>query len=248
LEGFLNKFLLTGGMLLILFSSCARNTVTDADGNIYHTVKIGNQIWTAENLRTTKWSDGAPIPHVPDSIAWHNLDSPGYCYYANTNNADTIKRFGALYNWYCVDSKKLAPPGWHVPTNDDWDTLQNYLIKHGYNWDGEKWDNRIAKSLAAQSGWKPFGIEGMPGNNMKDNNRSGFTGYAAGYRYDSRETHPVSMYWGIGHRAAWWSATETNKSIANVYGLGFCVDNLLKYDQQWLKTCGYQVRLVKNKN
>jgi uncharacterized protein (TIGR02145 family) len=242
--------LFIGSMFLILFSSCSRNIVTDADGNIYHTVRIGRQVWTVENLRTTKWSDGTPIPHVPDSVAWHNLASPGYCYYGNTNNADSIKRFGALYNWYCADSKKLAPPGWHVSTNDDWDTLQNYLIKHGYNWDNERRDNRIAKSLAAQSGWKPFTIEGMPGNNMKDNNRSGFSGFAAGSRYDTRDSisghPPVSMFWAIGHRAAWWSATEVTESIATVYGLGFCVDYLIKYEHQWLKTSGYPVRLVKN--
>ena len=251
MKDFMKPLLLTGSMFLILFSSCTRNSITDADGNIYHTVRIGNQVWTAENFRTTKFNDGAPLPHVPDSVAWHSLTTPGYCFYGNTNNTDTIKRFGALYNWYCVDSKKFAPPGWHVPTDDDWDTLQNYLIKHGYNWDGVKRDNRIAKSLAARSGWKPFGIEGMPGNNMEDNNRSGFTGFAAGFRNDSRDStnghSPVSMFWAIDHKAAWWSATEDNESIANVYGLGFCVDYLIKYEKLWLKTCGYPVRLVKNR-
>jgi uncharacterized protein (TIGR02145 family) len=242
----MKTILLLCSIFLMVGSFCARNTVTDADGNIYPAVRIGKQVWTAVNLRTTKFSDGAPIPHVPDSVAWHNLASPGYCYYGNTNNADTIKRFGALYNWYCIDSKKLAPPGWHVPTDDDWDTLQNYLIEHGYNWDGVKRDNRIAKSLAAQSGWKPFGIKGMPGNNMKDNNRSGFSGFAAGCRYDSRDSagwYPI--FETRGHRAGWWSATEFNESIGTVYGMGFCVDYLIKY-KQWLKTCGYPVRLVKN--
>jgi uncharacterized protein (TIGR02145 family) len=233
-------------MFLVLYSSCTRPTVTDADGNIYSTVRIGHQLWTVENLWTTKYNDGTPIPHVPDSVAWHNLASPGFCYYGNTFNADTIKWFGALYNWYCIDSKKLAPQGWHVSTDDDWDTLRNYLIKHGYNWDGQRKDNRIARSLAAQSNWKSFAIEGMPGNNMKENNRSGFSGLAAGFRYDSRDSagwYPV--FWAKGHRAAWWSATEVNETNGTVYGLGFCVDYLIKY-QQWLKTCGYPVRLVKN--
>ena len=125
----MKAILLTGSMLLILFLSCSRNTVTDADGNIYHTVRIGSQVWTVENFRTTKFNDGTSIPQVPDSVAWHSLTAPGYCYYGNTNNADTIKRFGALYNWYCADSKKFAPQGWHVSTDDDWDTLRNYLIK-----------------------------------------------------------------------------------------------------------------------
>jgi uncharacterized protein (TIGR02145 family) len=243
--------LLVGSMSLILHSFCSRNTVTDADGNIYPTVRIGGQIWTVDNLRTTKWNDGVPIPQVPDGIAWHSLATPGFCYYRNTNNADSIRKFGALYNWYCVDSKKLAPRGWHVPTNDDWTTLQNYLIEHGYNWDRKRSENNIAKSLAARSGWKPFTIEGTPGNNMKDNNRSGFSGLAAGCRYDTRDSVQVQgsswkgAFKAIGHKGAWWSATEVNESFGYVYGLGFCVERLIQYDM-FFKTCGYSVKLVKN--
>ncbi|MBN2567799.1 MAG: fibrobacter succinogenes major paralogous domain-containing protein [Deltaproteobacteria bacterium] len=244
--------LLICGILFILYSFCSqRNTVTDADGNIYPTVRIGSQIWTAENLRATKFNDGTPIPHVPDSVAWHDLTSPGFCYYGNMNNTDSIVKFGALYNWYCVDSKKLAPQGWHVPTNDDWAALQNYLIEHGYNWDRRKDGNRIAKSLAIQSDWKPFITEGMPGNNMKENNRSGFSGFAAGYRYDTRETIngniPRSIFAGLGHKAGWWSATQINESEAYAFGLGFCVEKLIQWDM-FLQTCGYSVRLVKNAN
>jgi uncharacterized protein (TIGR02145 family) len=242
--------LLIGCLLLILHSFCTRNTVTDADGNIYPTVRIGSQVWTAENLRTTKFNDGVPIPFVPDSTAWHNLVSPGFCYYENTNNADTIRKLGALYNWYCVDSKKLAPQGWHVPTNDDWATLQNFLIDHGYNWDRRKGGNRIAKSLAAQNGWKPYTIEGMPGNNMKENNRSGFSGLAAGYRFDLRDTiagkPPTSSFTAIRHKGAWWSATQATASMAFSYGLGFCREHLIEYNS-FDKTCGYSVRLVKNR-
>lgn len=239
-------------MLLVLYSFCSRNTVTDADGNIYSTVRIGSQVWTVENLRTTKWSDGTPIPRVTDSTAWHSLTTPGYCYYRNMNNADSIRKFGALYNWYCVDSKKYAPKGWHVPTNDDWTTLQNYLIGHGYNWDRTRSGNRIAKSLAAQSGWKPFRIEGAPGYGPQDNNRSGFSGLAAGCRFDSRDSVQTQgndlwrgAFMGMAHKGAWWSATQVNESYAYVYGLGFCVDALMQYEM-FFKTCGHSVRLVKD--
>jgi uncharacterized protein (TIGR02145 family) len=242
------NILLISSIVVVFISVCTRNAVTDVDGNIYHTVKIGNQVWMIENFRSTKFNDGTPIPHVADSVSWHSLTSPGYCFYWNTTNPDTIKRFGALYNWYCTNSDKFTPCGWHVPTDEDWETLQNYLIEHGYNWDGVKSDNRIAKSLAARSGWKPFGIKGMPGNVMKDNNKSGFSGFAAGFRFDSRDSvgwYPV--FEAIGHKAAWWSASEIDKSTATVYGMGFCVDYLIKY-QVWLKTCGYSVRLVKDRN
>jgi len=234
-------------MSCVLFGSCMRSDVTDVDGNVYHTVKIGSQIWMVENYRATKFNDGTPIAHVPDSVAWQALTSPGYCFYKNTCNTDTIQRFGALYNWYTVHAEKFAPEGWKVPTDEDWETLQNYLIQHGYNWDGVKRDNRIGKALAAQSGWKPFGIKGMPGNEMQDNNKSGFCGVPAGFRYDSRDSagwYPI--FDAIGHKAGWWSATEVTTSVASVYVVGFCIDYLVKY-HQWLKTCGYSVRLVKKR-
>lgn len=242
--------LVIGSIFLLLHSFCSQNTVTDADGNTYHTVRIGSQVWTVENLRTTKWNDGTPIPYVPDSIAWHGLATPGYCHFRNTMNADSLLQFGALYNWYCVNSKKLAPEGWRVPTNADWTTLQNYLIVHGYNWDRRRSGNRIAKSLAAQSGWKPFNVEGTPGHAMQDNNRSGFSGIAAGYRYDTRDSvignGPCKSVFSAGrHKGAWWSTTQVNESFAYVYGLGYCVEGLFQYGS-FFKTCGYSVRLVKN--
>jgi uncharacterized protein (TIGR02145 family) len=92
------------------------STVKDADGNVYHTVKIGNQVWTVENLRTTRNNDGSAIPHVTDGTEWAALTTPGYCFYDNMSNVDSIKEYGALYNWYAVDTKKLAPAGWHVPS------------------------------------------------------------------------------------------------------------------------------------
>lgn len=244
---FINKTLVFAIVVLALFSFCAQETVIDADGNRYHTKKFGRQVWTVENYRSTKFNDGTPIPLVTDSVAWHFLLSPGYCYFGNTNNADSIRKYGALYNWYCVGSKKFAPPGWRVPTDEDWDTLQDYLIQHGYNWDNEKRDNRIAKSMAAQSGWKPFGITGMPGNNMQDNNRSGFSGFPTGFRCDAKESATMyPIFWAKGHKASWWSATNAGETMGSVYGLGFCVDDLMRH-QLWLKTCGYTVRLVKTR-
>ena len=245
----MKTLLLLGSIIVILHLFCARNTVTDADGNVYHAVRIGSQVWTVENLRTTKFNDGTPIPHVPDSVDWQFHISPGYCFYGNTNNADSIQKLGALYNWYCVDSKKLAPEGWHVPTNDDWNTLQNYLIEHGYNWHRRRSGNEIAKSLAAQSGWKPFNIEGTPGHNIKENNRSGFSGIGAGYRYTSWETTEcgslTSSFTAISHKCGWWSATPINEWEAFAYGLGFCREHLIQWDS-FIKTCGYSVRLVKD--
>jgi uncharacterized protein (TIGR02145 family) len=223
-------------------------TVTDADGNTYTTVRIGTQVWTVENLRTTKFNDGTPIPHVTDSVEWQSMAEPAYCFYGNTENEDTIRRFGALYNWFCVQSNRLAPPGWRIPTTDDWITLRDYLIKHGYNWDRRRSGNEIAKALASPSGWKPFNIEGNPGHNMKTNNRSGFSGVAAGYRFSSsiKTTccDAASTFTGVRHKAAWWSVTPVNETQAYSYGLGFCCEQFIE-QTFFEKKCGYSIRLVR---
>jgi uncharacterized protein (TIGR02145 family) len=132
-------------------------TVTDIDGNVYTTVKIGTQEWMAENLRTTRYNDSSEIPFVTKSSEWYRLPTPAYCYYNNTTNAASIKKFGALYNWYVVNPLnpyKIAPKGWRVPDTTDWNILQNYLIANGYNWDGTTSGNKIAKSMAATTDWK----------------------------------------------------------------------------------------------
>ncbi len=101
------------------------DTVVDIDGNIYRTVKIGNQIWMAENLKTTRLNDGQSILYEPDNSDWANLRTPGYCW---PNNEPSNKDdYGALYNWYAVDTGKLAPIGWHVPTMNEWRILIDYL-------------------------------------------------------------------------------------------------------------------------
>ena len=108
-------------------SGANSNTVTDIDGNAYHTVAIGTQVWMVENLKTTRYNDGTAIPLVTDSAVWGNLTStPGYCWY--NNDMSMYKNlYGALYNWYAVSTEKLAPEGWHVPTNSEWGVLINYL-------------------------------------------------------------------------------------------------------------------------
>jgi uncharacterized protein (TIGR02145 family) len=104
----------------------SNGVVEDMDGNKYSTVVIGTQVWLASNLKTTKYSDGTAIPLVTDGTVWLNNVTPGYCWY--NNDATTYKStYGALYNWYTVNTGKLCPTGWHVPTNTEWSKLTNYL-------------------------------------------------------------------------------------------------------------------------
>lgn len=234
----------TSGVVIKMIAN--EGNVTDVDGNVYQSVKIGNQVWLAENLRVTKYNDGTSIPNIADSAAWNNinanqLDAPAYCYYNNTANIDSIKDFGALYNWYAVNPtnpKKIAPTGWHVPTNAEWDTLQNYLIAKGYNWDGTTTGNKIAKSFAARTGWVPSGGSGTIGSDLSKNNRSGFSALPGGVRrFDA-------IFVNQGVCGFWWSATKETAS-----GAWFCIiesgsSSLGRMVCQ--HSYGFSVRLVKD--
>lgn len=98
----------------------------DVDGNVYKTVTIATQRWMAENLKTTKLNDGTSIPNVTDGKAWKNLTTPGYCWYDNDPKYYG-NTYGALYNFYAVETNKLCPTGWHVPTDAEWDILIDHL-------------------------------------------------------------------------------------------------------------------------
>lgn len=101
-------------------------SLIDFEDNEYFTLTIGNQEWMAEPLRSTKYNDGTPIPYVIDSLEWAALESPAYCWYKNDPESFEDS-YGALYNWFTVNTEKLCPSGWHVPTVQDVAVLLNYL-------------------------------------------------------------------------------------------------------------------------
>lgn len=213
------------------------DTVTDIDGNVYTTVKIGNQIWTVENLRTTKYNDGTPIPLVTDNTAWAALRTQGYCYYHNTTDTEKIKKYGALYNWYVVETKKLAPKGWHVPSDYEWNVLEDYLIANGYNWDGSKVFNKTAKSVAAKTDWVATREIGTAGYDLTKNNKSGFSAIPSGFREHSGD------FILFGYISRWWSTTEYDVSHAYLRNLHSTFVSMYRGST---KRCGYSVRLVKD--
>jgi hypothetical protein len=102
------------------------DSVTDIDGNIYKTVRIGSQTWMAENLKTTLYNDGTKIPHVTDDSRWVTLETGAYRWYMNDEN-QYKGLYGALYNWYTVKGGKLCPVGWHVPGDEEWKKLEMEL-------------------------------------------------------------------------------------------------------------------------
>jgi hypothetical protein len=110
----------------VSFATLFPGAVVDIDGNAYHTVTIGNQVWMVENLKVTHYRNGDAIPNVTDGTAWLDLTTGAYCEY--DNDVNNVATYGRLYNWYSVnDSRNIAPAGCHVPSDDDWQTLVDYL-------------------------------------------------------------------------------------------------------------------------
>jgi uncharacterized protein (TIGR02145 family) len=169
----------------------ASTTVIDADSNVYHTVNIGTQTWMVENLKTTKYNDGTTIPNVTDGTAWAVLTTPAYCWYKN-DAATNKATYGALYNWYVVNTSKLCPTGWHVPTDAEWSTLTTYL-------GGE--------SIAGGK-LKETGTTHWTSPNTGADNSSGFTALPGGIRIGNG-TFDLIRYYG-----SWWSSSEVNKTRA----------------------------------
>ena len=175
------------------------STVTDIDGNIYKTVKIGDLWWMAENLKTTRYSNGDTIRTNLSDAEWF-VDSGAYAIYKNDimNNAT----YGKLYNWFAVtDIRNVCPTGWHVPAGPEWQTLTLYLRNNGFGYEGSGED--IAKSLAATSGWISDSTAGNIGNDPTSNNSSGFNALPAG----ALDVNSIAFF-GIGSYASWWSTSS----------------------------------------
>jgi uncharacterized protein (TIGR02145 family) len=158
---------------------------TDIDGNTYKSVIIGEQEWMAENLRTSKYSDGTAIPNVTDSTQWENLTTGAWCNYNNSSTNDAS--YGKLYNWYAVETGKLCPTGWHVPTDSEWYVLIHYLTANGDS-------STEGKALKSTSGWN------NGGNGTDDYGWNGLPG-GEGYAWNT-------SFGRIGNYGSWWSSSQ----------------------------------------
>jgi uncharacterized protein (TIGR02145 family) len=220
--------------------------VTDADGNVYQSVRLGKQVWTVENLKTTKYNDTTAIMYVPDTSVWNKnflTTIEAYCFF-ESSTANGAK-YGALYNWHAVKTGKLAPVGWHVPTNAEWDTLQNYLIANGYNWDGTTTGNKIAKAMASKTDWIECALVGTIGNDVSANNSSGFSALPGGSRAHD------GFFLRQSFIGSWWSATENVGTAMDTWyrDLYYGSENLGSYGNYGStnsKSCGMSVRLIRD--
>jgi uncharacterized protein (TIGR02145 family) len=205
----------------IVYGRLVSGTVTDLDSNVYNTVIIGKQVWMAENLKTTKYRNGDPIPNITDIVGWKDLTTGAYC-----NHNNDVKRgeiYGRLYNWYAVNDKRnIAPKGWHIPTDADWKILANSL-------GGEK---------VAGGKVKEAGTAHWESPNLGATNESGFTAIGGSSR-SIKDNFII-----LGTREAWWSSTENSKDEAVTYET-MSIHYAL-WRSQFDKRTGNSVRCVKD--
>ena len=212
-------------------------TVKDIDGNLYDTLAIGTQVWLVQNLRTTHFQNGDSIPNITVDSLWSQTTTGAYCSY--NRDASNAGKYGLLYNWYAVtDSRNIAPAGWHVATDAEWTTLENYLIANGYNYNDSTYGNFFAKSLAATTDWASSINIAAIGNDLTKNNKSGFIALPGGYRYSDGTFHDLSFY------GFWWSPS-TIVSTTDYFRL---LNNNNWNDLRGLysKKAGLSIRCVKN--
>ena len=182
-------------------------TVTDVDGNVYNTVKLGNQCWMAENLRTTHYADGQEIPYGL------TLTTPVMaCRYAPDGDLSLVSQYGYLYNWVAAMKgantatanpsgvQGVCPDGWHMPSPAEWTQLTTYLGSYPVYQSNNSSSSYIAKALAANEDWQLSGTAFVVGNDLSKNNRAGFNVYPAG-------SVSFPSYHEINQEAFFWSTS-----------------------------------------
>jgi uncharacterized protein (TIGR02145 family) len=221
--------LLTLILLLAGMPGCRTAAVKDVDGNRYRTVQIGTQVWMAENLRTTRFRDGSDIPYVTKYGAWTELSTPAYSWY--NNDSANREVYGALYNWYTVQSNALCPEGWHLPGDEEWKALRAYLGEDGFAGDALKEEGtRLWKSP-----------------NEGADNATGFSALPGGYRsYDGT----FNLLHSDGY---WWTATESvwyreslDAPLTKAFYRNLRYDGRDLYRYATEKSNGFSVRCVRD--
>jgi uncharacterized protein (TIGR02145 family) len=228
-------------------NSSNENEVINVNANNYNTITIGTQVWMKENLNVTTFRNGDPIPEAKSDEEWEsasNKRQPAWCYYDRTppiansltmngikcNDTIHIESYGKLYNWYAAnDPRGLAPKGFHVPTNEDWEKLIDFY--GGYKVAGKK--------MKSTNGWNEY----MDINSkvIKSGNGSikhGFTGFPGGYRND------FGTFRFLGDDGVWWGGSNGNIDA------GWCLTLMYLHNEVTLggssKGDGFSVRCLKD--
>lgn len=197
-------------------------SVTDIDGNVYPTIKIGNQWWMAENLKVTHYSNGDVVPSIIQGTTWSGLSTGAYCEY--NNDVNNVLTYGRLYNWYAVnDSRDLAPAGWHVASDAEWQILVDYL----------------GGNAVAGGKLKEIGTTHWASPNTGATNESGYSALPGGFREVDGSYHDMGQY------TTFWFSTEYNGSDAWSLIFGFNSSGVIDRRPQD-KRRGFSVRCIKD--
>jgi uncharacterized protein (TIGR02145 family) len=221
--------LIVMGLVLILTNSCKKddNNITDIDGNLYHSVTIGTQVWMVENLKISKYRNGDLIgTTTPATLYIFGESTPKY-QWAYDGNESNVATYGRLYTWYAVsDSRNVCPTGWHVPTDAEWITLTTFLG---------------ADSVAGGK-LKETGTTHWTTPNKGATNETGFTALPGG----GRGSRVQFGFNSISNDGNWWSSTEYSDTIAYIVPLWYSSSYL--YISRWVsaKQDGYSVRCLKD--
>lgn len=210
-------------------------TVTDYDGNTYNTVQIGNQCWMKENIAATHYSDGTALVDGTEAGDISRDYTTKY-YFAYANNESNVDTYGRLYTWAAIMNgaassetnpsgvQGICPSGWHVPSDAEWTELTDYLGGEG----------------VAGGKMKEVGTTHWESPNIGATNESGFTALPGGYRISN------GTFWGLGHNAPFWSATEYGSSFVSAWYRNLNDHSSGVHINGLIKTSGDLVRCTKD--
>lgn len=202
--------------------------VLDTDGNAYSVVTIGTQVWLGENLKTTRFNDDMPVPYVTDGTAWANTATSAFCWYDN-NELAYKSTYGGLYNWYAVNSGKLCPTGWHVPSAEEYGILIAFLG-----------GDNIAGGKLKESGLTHWNTP-----NLGATNGSGFTALPGGGRYNLNSEG--GAFSDMNYSGYHWSTTSAvSTSNAMSFDMSYLLNSVAK--SEYSKRDGGSVRCIKDTN
>jgi len=216
-------------VLFLMLASCGdqlktdnppSGAITDIDGNVYHAVTIGSQIWMVENLKVTKYRNSDPIQNATTSNLWLNLVNGAYAWYDNDSKNKSL--YGALYNWYAIkDIRNIAPVGWHVATDSDWTILTTYIGGESLAGGKLKETGLTHWSSPNTGATNQYGFTALPGGIISGGISDGIGAEGVWWSYIITTPTDYSHNW---HREMWLDEVTVDKSgYIFQNGLGFSV-------------------------
>lgn len=222
----MKKSVLVVFVLCLVFLNYINAQVSDVDGNVYKTVVVGEQTWMAENLKTTRYATGDTIPNVVNKEQWLNLTDGAWSYYKNEEKFNDV--YGKLYNWHnVVDERNVCPNGWHVPSDEEWKILADFIIANGH-------EGKEGIALKSIQGWNNY--DGLNGNGTDD---YGFGALPGGNRnINGNFSH-------LGKNGYWWSTSEHANPV-NAWSRYLYSNNSNIMNYEDFKNYGFSIRCLQD--